>query len=162
MIPQFNLKTNKVLFILAITAALFCSSAYAQTATSTEAPKAQGPVGAVTLVDKFFKAYKDDTHKAVMELFKTNPLIDSAKLTDLIDKINKQRELMGKYIGKELITQKKASNSLVLYSYLAKHEGQPVRYTFMFYKPKNDWVIYRFYFDGNVETELQDAAKLDH
>ena len=157
--PYFSLKLSKPASILALLIILFCSNAYAQT-TSEPAKQPTTITGAATLVDKFFKAYKEDTRKAVLDLFKTNPLIDSAKLNDLIDKINKECGPMGKYMGKELITQKKASNSLVLYSYLVKHEVQPVRFTFMFYKPKNDWIIYRFYFDGNVETELQDSAKL--
>ncbi|RYZ97296.1 MAG: hypothetical protein EOP47_22020 [Sphingobacteriaceae bacterium] len=158
--PYFSLKFKAAAIIPALLIIFFCSSAYAQTTPAAETAKPQAATGVTVLIDKFFKTYKEDTRKAVIDLFKTNPLIDSSKLTDLIDKINKEREPMGKYAGKELISQKKASNSLVLYSYLVKHELQPVRFTFMFYKPKNEWIIYRFYFDGNVETELQNSAKL--
>ncbi|RVU01955.1 hypothetical protein EOD41_08360 [Mucilaginibacter limnophilus] len=147
----FNLKAKA--FIILLTAALFGSGAYAQAQTG-------GVVGAQTYAENFFKAYKEDTRKAVFELFKTNPRIDSGKLEDIVKTIDKERKNIGDYHGKELITQKKASGSLVLYSYLVKHDVQPVRFTFMFYKPKNDWIIYRFYFDGNVDSELQDSAKL--
>lgn len=147
----FNLKTKISIVLLAF--ALCCGSAYAQTQSA-------GPVGAQTLAENFFKAYKEETKKAVFELFKTNPRIDSGKLDEIVKTIDKERKNIGDYHGKELITQKKASGSLVLYSYLVKHDVQPVRFTFMFYKPKNDWIIYRFYFDGNVDSELQDSAKL--
>jgi len=88
-------------------------------------------------------------------------LVDSTSLKGLIAKIDTTRGLIGMYIGKELIIQRKASNSLVLYSYLVKHEKQPVRFTFMFYKPKNDWVIYRLYFDDQVDNELEESAKIN-
>ncbi|WP_345212385.1 hypothetical protein [Mucilaginibacter gynuensis] len=151
---------KKTALVLALFCFLLGGSAYAQ--TTADAAKPQGTVtGATTLIDKFFKAYgKESTNAAVMGLFKTNKLVDSTKLVDLVSKIDAERALLGDYHGKELIVQKKASGSLVLYSYLVKHEKQPVRFTFMFYKPKNEWMIYRLYFDDQVETELQDSAKL--
>ena len=143
---------------------IFCSSAFAQTqpaATAVKAPAA-AITGVTTYIDKFFKTYeKDGTSRAIINIFKTNTLVDSTSLRGLIAKIDTTRGLIGMYIGKELIVQRKASNSLVLYSYLVKHEKQPVRFTFMFYKPKNDWVIYRLYFDDQVDNELEESAKIN-
>jgi hypothetical protein len=160
----FNPKALKSIFLLAI-AFIICNSAYAQTpATATTTPKAPAATitGVTTYIDKFFKTYeKDGTSRAIINIFKTNPLVDSTSLRGLIAKIDTTRALIGLYIGKELIVQRKASNSLVLYSYLVKHQNQPVRFTFMFYKPKNDWVIYRLYFDDQVDNELEESAKIN-
>jgi hypothetical protein len=153
----FNLKLIKPAFFM-VAACIFCSSAYAQTQPAATAPI----TGVTTYIDKFFKTYeKDGTSRAIINIFKTNSLVDSASLKGLIAKIDTTRGLVGMYIGKELIVQRKASNSLVLYSYLVKHEKQPVRFTFMFYKPKNDWVVYRLYFDDQVDNELEESAKIN-
>jgi hypothetical protein len=160
----FNPKALMSIFLLAI-AIIICNSTYAQTPTATpaatKAPTAT-ITGVTTYIDKFFKTYeKDGTSRAIINIFKTNPLVDSTSLRGLIAKIDTTRALIGLYIGKELIIQRKASNSLVLYSYLVKHQNQPVRFTFMFYKPKNDWVIYRLYFDDQVDNELEESAKIN-
>jgi hypothetical protein len=156
-------------FVLIILACTICSSIFAQTkpattptaaTTATKAPVA-AITGPATLIEKFFKNYdKESTTKAMMEIFKTNPLIDSNSLVKLITKIDTTRSIIGPYLGRELIVQRKASNSLILYSYLVKHQNQPLRFTFMFYKPKNDWVIYRLYFDDSVSSELEQSAKI--
>ncbi|WP_183568090.1 hypothetical protein [Mucilaginibacter sp. SP1R1] len=153
-----NLKAIKPVFFMVI-ACIFCSGAYAQTQPAQ--PSAAAVIGVTTYIDKFFKTYeKDGTSRAIINIFKTNPLVDSTSLKGLIAKIDTTRSLIGLYIGKELIVQRKASNSLVLYSYLVKHQKQPVRFTFMFYKPKNDWLIYRLYFDDQVDNELEESAKI--
>lgn len=160
----FSLKTIKPALFIVLTCA-FYSSAHAQT-TATPATAAAKPAAAVTgvttYIDKFFKTYeKDGTSRAIINIFKTNPLVDSTSLRGLIAKIDTTRALIGLYVGKELIVQRKASNSLILYSYLVKHQNQPVRFTFMFYKPKNDWEIYRLYFDDQVDNELEESAKIN-
>lgn len=149
-------------FALTVLVCTFCSSVFAQQPTTTAAkPAAAGLIGPTTLIEKFFKSYdKESTTKAMIDIFKTNPLIDSNSLVKLITKIDTTRSIIGPYTGKELIVQRKASNSLVLYSYLVKHQNQPLRFTFMFYKPKNDWVIYRLYFDDSVSSELEQSAKI--
>jgi len=69
---------------------------------------------------------------------------------------------IGKYEGRELIAQKNAGTSLVIYSYLVKHENQPVRFIFMFYKPKDQWELYRFNYDDAMDLELIEAAKINN
>ena len=154
----FNLKAIKPVFVV-VMICTFYSRSYAQTQSAPAGPVV---TGVTTYIDKFFKTYeKDGTSKAIINIFKTNPLVDSTSLRGLIAKIDTTRGLVGLYIGKELIVQRKASNSLVLYSYLVKHQNQPVRFTFMFYKPKNEWVIYRLYFDDQVDNELEESAKIN-
>ncbi|WP_184550195.1 hypothetical protein [Mucilaginibacter sp. FT3.2] len=156
-------------FVFIVLASAIGTGAYAQTKTATK-PEAvaksattsvAGITGPTTLIEKFFRSYdKESTTKAMIDIFKTNPLIDSNSLVRLITKIDTTRSIIGAYLGKDLIVQRKASNSLVLYSYLVKHQNQPLRFTFLFYKPKNEWVIYRLYFDDSVSSELEQSAKL--
>jgi len=154
-------------FSFILLASAIYSSASAQTTppvvkteTTVKAPAA-GIITPVILIDRFFKSYdKESTTKAMLDIFKTNPLIDTNSLIKLITKIDTTRSVIGPYLGKDLIVQRKASNSFVLYSYLVKHQTQPLRFTFMFYKPKNDWVIFRLYFDDAVGSELEQSAKI--
>ena len=161
---------NKLFFLTGI---ICCCSLYAKSQTTakpaTDVKKVTvttAPVvkGASALIDIFFKKYKDDgTGPAIDYLFGTNKLFtDTAQITVLKGKLDALRQTIGKYTGKELIDQKSASPSLVFYSYLVKHESQPIRFTFIFYKPQNDWVLYRFKYDDQMDTELENAGKINN
>ena len=159
---------------LILTATIICSVSFCVNA-QTAAAKPAAPVkkaaakapavskGAVAIIDTFFKKYKNDgTSPAIDFLFKTNILFtDVARITLLKVKLDSLRQSIGGYIGKELISQKNAGNSLVLYSYLVKHDNQPIRFTFMFYKAKDDWILYRFKYDDQMDLELEDAGKIN-
>ena len=153
---------------------VICSTLYianAQTVTAAKPAAAKPAVAkapavksAVAIIDTFFKKYKDDgTSPAIDYLFATNKLFtDSVQIGVLKGKLDALRQSVGTYTGKELIVQKIAAPSLVFYSYLVKHEKSPVRFTFMFYKPKNEWVLYRFKYDDQIDGELEDAGKINN
>ena len=153
---------------------VICSSFYyanAQTAATAKPAAAKPAVakapavkGVTAIIDTFFKKYKDDgTSPAIDYLFATNKLFtDSVQLNVLKSKLDALRQSVGTYTGKELIVQKTAAPSLVFYSYLVKHEKSPIRFTFMFYKPKNEWVLYRFKYDDQMDGELEDAGKINN
>ena len=48
----------------------------------------------------------------------------------------------------------------ILKSYLVKYDRQPIRFTFQFYKPNKEWRIHSFKYDGNIDDEIEEAAKL--
>lgn len=155
--PINNITMKKQLFLFTIALAFFTSASFAQTTTPAASPTTI--IGAPTYIEAFFKAYeKQGTARAVNNLFKSNKLIDTANLVGLVTKMDSARAAIGPYMGKELIMQRRASNSLILYSYLVKHEFDPIRLTFVFYKAKNEWAIYRLYFDNQVIEELQNSS----
>jgi len=63
------------------------------------------------------------------------------------------------YEGYELIITQHATKSLILMSYLVKHEILPFRIIFIFYKPNNEWKIYKFKIDDQFDAELEDFGK---
>jgi hypothetical protein len=152
--------------LLVLFAFYFINRADAQTAAKPAAASAQPAPGktAASVIDEFFKKYKDDgTGPALDYFFGTNKYFNNPTgLAQLKTKLDSARQALGAYIGKELIAQKSASGSLVLYTYLVKHEELPMRFTFVLYKPHNDWVFYRFLFDDQMVTEMIDAAKIDN
>lgn len=127
-------------------------------------PAAVTPKTASGIVDAFFKKYKDDgTAAAIDYLFGTNKYFTNpAGIGQLKAKLDSLRQGIGTYLGKDLIVQKNASNSLVFYSYLVKHEIQPIRFTFIFYKPQTEWVLYRFKYDDQMDAELEEAGRINN
>jgi len=160
---------NKLLLLTVI----ICSCTFyakSQNVTTTAAAKkisVKLPVVSKTpiaLIDTFFKKYKSDgTSAAIDYLFGTNKLFtDANQIAVLKVKLDSLQKSVGQYLGKELIAQKNAGMSLVFYSYLVKFTNQPVRFTFMFYKPQNDWVLYRFKYGDQMDAELEEAGKINN
>ena len=69
-------------------------------------------------------------------------------------------DFIGKYYGFELIAEKKITDSYILLSYLVKYDRQPLRFTFQYYKPNDEWRLYSFEYDGNLDAELEESAKI--
>jgi hypothetical protein len=161
-----SLLNLKHFFTRSFLAALIVGSctfyANAQTAAKPAA-KTTAAKGAQSYIDSFFKKYKTSSDSAVDYLFGTNKLFtNTAQINLLKSKLDSLQLTVGKYLGHELISQKSASTSLVVYSYLVKNENQPLRFTFIFYKAKNDWALYRFNYDDQMDVELLNAVKIDN
>jgi len=174
---QFNfkplfIKTTLLFGILSV----FAGNAHAQSKEKKATPKptatkpaAVAPseatipgLSAMGITEVFFKKYKDDgTEQAIDYLFSTNKLFtDTAQISGLKKKLIALKQSVGQYLGKELIAQRNAGKNLYFYAYILRFENQPVRFTFMFYKPKNDWVLYHFKFDADLDNELEQAGKI--
>ncbi|MGN6395687.1 MAG: hypothetical protein ACTHMI_08990 [Mucilaginibacter sp.] len=135
------------------------------TKTAATAPATPSiPKTASGIIEVFFKKYKEDgTSAAIDFLFGTNKYFTNpAGISQLKAKLDSLRQGIGNYLGRDLIVQKTASNSLVFYSYLVKHEIQPIRFTFIFYKPQNEWVLYRFKYDDQMDAELEEAGRISN
>jgi len=158
--------------LLLLTGIVCCFSLYAKSQAVTRSATTKRaivklPLAAkspVSIIDTFFKKYKSDgTSPAIDYLFSTNKLFSNeAQITLLKVKLDSLQKSVGLYLGKEAIAQKSAGTSLVFYSYLVKFSNQPVRFTFMFYKPKNDWVLYRFKYDDQMDAELEEAGRINN
>ncbi len=152
--------------VLLLSLLLFGFSNYvnAQPPAKRAATKPATVQSAAGIIDNFFKKYKAlGPDSAVNYLFSTNKYFSNpVGIAQLKAKLDSLHQSLGDYIGRELIVQKTASPSLVLYSYLVKHEIQPVRFTFIFYRPHSDWVFYRFLFDDQMDLELEDGARISN
>ncbi|MFY0601404.1 MAG: hypothetical protein JXR03_17145 [Cyclobacteriaceae bacterium] len=117
-----------------------------------------------SLIDDFFSDYENKgVEVAVDKLYKTNPW--TTRIQDAINNVKTQlsrynEELVGKYYGHEPIVTKQLGNSYVLHSYLVRFDRQPMRFTFQFYKPDDEWRLYSFAFDDNFDDEIEEAAKM--
>ena len=116
------------------------------------------------IVETFFKDYvKSGSSIALDNLYSTNKWM--TRSADAIVNLKSQMQglnddYVGKYYGYELIVEKRLTESFVLLSYLVKYDRQPLRFTFQFYKPNDTWMIFSFQYDGNMDEEIEEAAKL--
>ena len=163
------MKRNSPIFIkaLLLVISFFSITVYCKgQAPAPAKPVVAKPAGfqsAAAVIDNFFKKYKNSPDSAVEYLFGTNKYFSNpAGIAQLKGKLDSMRQSLGGFIGHELIVEKTASPSLVLYSVLVKHEIQPVRFTFIFYRPHSDWIFYRFLFDDQMDLEMEDGAKISN
>jgi hypothetical protein len=132
--------------------------------TTPAKPPVVAAKGPQSYLETFFKKYKVSPDSAIDYIFSTNELFRGhfAQINQLKAHLDSLQLNLGKYTGHELIIQKSASPSLVLYSYLVKHKNQPIRFSFIFYRAENEWTLYRFNFDDQMDTEMFEAAKISN
>lgn len=125
--------------------------------------KAQSTINEIT--NEFFKVYEKNPQKAVDYIFSTNNWMSKEKNYD-VENVKSQLSnfvgLVGDYYGYEKITEKSLGESLKLVSYIIKYDRQPIRFTFLFYKPKDVWKIQNFKFDDNLDAEIEESAKINN
>lgn len=112
---------------------------------------------------KFFELYATKPMDAIDQLF--GDVKKNKQVNDDITAIKKNLKATidqdGDYYGYEPITEKGVGNTVKLLSYIVKYDKQPVRFVFVFYKPKDAWKIYTFQFNTNLDDELNNAAGVD-
>jgi hypothetical protein len=57
------------------------------------------------------------------------------------------------------LARKTAGSSVVMLTYVVKHDREPLIFRFMFYKPQNTWVINDFKYNSSLDEELEEASK---
>ena len=128
---------------------------------STTILRSQPTVEEIT--DKFFKTYEKSPLEGVDYIFSTNKwMMDRNKdgVENIKTKLNSFIGLVGDYYGYEKITEKSVGESYRLVSYLVKYDRQPVRFTFVFYKPKDSWQVQNFQYDDGLDDELEESGKV--
>ena len=112
---------------------------------------------------KFFELYATKPTDAIDYIFAD--VKKNKQINDDITAIKKNLKVTidqdGEYYGYELITEKGVGSNFKLLSYMVKYDKQPVRFIFIYYRPKDTWKIYTFQFNTNMDDELTNAADVD-
>lgn len=113
------------------------------------------------IIKKFFEIYKSgNSDKAVDYIFSTNRYVDKESIAQIKNQMRNVKDIVGVYYGYEFINSKKIGDSLICVTYLVKYERQPFRFSFIFYKPLNEWIIFSFTSDDKYDVELKEATKI--
>lgn len=109
----------------------------------------------------FFKTFKTNPVKAYDDLFANSRWVQKSDIETIKIKLKDFLSDLGEYNGYEQITTKRTGESYMLKSFLIRYDRQPIRFTFILYKPSADWKIQNFSYDTNLSEELEQAAKID-
>lgn len=145
-----KIKFAVIFFSFFTFAVFFNSSLFGQTKSEDENITAQ-----------FFKTFKTNPIKAYEDLFSINKYVAKSDIETTKIKMKDFLADLGDFLGYEQITTKRAGESYVLKSFLLKYDRQPIRVTFILYKPADTWKIQNFSYDANLSDELESAAKID-
>ncbi|WP_435416611.1 hypothetical protein [Polaribacter aestuariivivens] len=115
------------------------------------------------ITTEFFRVFETEPMKAMDFAFSTNKWMERNidGVESLKTKFKDILPLIGDYYGYEMITEKSAGNNLKLISYMLKYDRQPVRFTFVLYKPNNKWQVQNLNWDLDIDDELEESAKLN-
>jgi len=113
------------------------------------------------ITDKFFSIYEKEPIKAVEYAFSTNKWFERKQdgIADLKSRLKNLIDLCGEYSGYELLSKKTAGQNITIMSFILKYDREPIRFTFYFYRVKNNWRVNNFSFDEDIDKDLDEACK---
>jgi len=114
------------------------------------------------IIDKFFSLYSTKkTNEAIDYIFSSNKWMNESKdqIENVKFKLNSTLKLVGEYAGYSLMTKKTLGEHLTLYTFIVRYDRQPLRFSMLFYKPRNEWQLQNFSYDDKMDEELDEAAK---
>lgn len=112
--------------------------------------------------NKFFATYKlGDSDKAIDYLFSNSPYAkDFAEgIEDVKRQLKKTSGQIGKFYGADLLTTRTAGTNLIMFTYLVRHDREPLVFNIMFYKPNDKWHMQNFKYGNSIDDELEEASK---
>ncbi|MBT8235487.1 MAG: hypothetical protein KJO04_04795 [Bacteroidia bacterium] len=114
------------------------------------------------ITEEFFRQYALDPIKAFDYAFSTNKWMDRNQ--DAVENLKNQYKnllpLIGSYYGYDLITEKNLGDHLKVNSFILRYDRQPIRLTFILYKPKDRWQVQNLKYDDTLPEELEEASKI--
>ena len=115
------------------------------------------------IVVRFFKVFEEKgPNEAVDYVFSTNKWMarNQDGLQNLKNQLGTLINIIGQYYGHDEIISTWIGDRYLLTSYLVRYDRQPLRFTFLLYKPNEKWQIQNFRYDDKLDEELGEAAKL--
>lgn len=142
---------------LKITAALLaiaCISFYNNSLVAQEKPE--------DITIHFFELFQEKGSDVAFDFaWSTNKwlITDTISTRDTKTKFKKGIAMLGKYYGYELIEKINLTDSYVLIDYLLKFDRQPLKISFILYKPDLSWQIIDLKFDPKLTDDIESKRK---
>lgn len=161
---------SAILIILLIVASAFASATAAFSAAATATPTAAAPVETPEAVEATYQAIANHFFEIMQEqggdealayIFSTNPY--SKRMSDQLsmgsNQLSSAENMMGDYLGYELLVETKVADRLVNQYYMVLYERQPLRFELTFYRPADEWVFQNFAFNADI---VEDVSSMTH
>lgn len=119
----------------------------------------EGPSERIT--SEFFNLYSQYPMRAYAKLFERSPWMNGKRgmVESNRAKLRDMTYDLGDYLGYELIAESRIGDNYLLKSFMVKYERQPVRFTFVLYRPSGSWQVQSMSFDNELHKELKRAIK---
>lgn len=114
------------------------------------------------LVNTFFELYRSrGPVTAVDYIFANNPYIfeKQESIQSLKTKISNLEKMLGKERGSFMVQNQDFEGTIRVITYIVKFDRQPLRFSFVFYKPADRWLTYQFNFDDAIDDSILKEAK---
>lgn len=109
----------------------------------------------------FDKIDRGQFKEALEELYSRNPW--ASQLQDQLNKLKGQfitlPDMAGAVHSHDLLIEQDLSDRYVLLWYVVSFDRAPLSFRFVFYKPKDSWVIYYFEYQDDLQALAKDMAQ---
>ena len=124
-------------------------------ADKVEVPKLKTEEAAKLLVENCLKQFVAGEYKAGLDLFKPYWVAPANEIDTLIMQTVSTRNVVrvgfGNSIGYEFISQQRAGKSFLRFVAVEKLQNTAIRYSIVFYKAEDNWVVQLFNWDDKVQ-----------
>jgi hypothetical protein len=148
---------RKAVIVTLIAAAIVLASGLL-TSSSPEIPNSD----CTAIVEQFFAKMKSGDYVGAVDYIYANNQWIAAK-SDEIQQLRTQfdglAELVGEYIGHELILTESVSGRFVYLHYFVMMERQPLGFKFQFYKPADKWLTFYFAYEDDIDDWIEERGK---
>ncbi len=114
------------------------------------------------VTEHFFKLFQEQGSDAAVDyFFTTNKWLSNEKTQQegIKMQLKKGIALLGQYYGYELIEKIVLNDSYMMFNYMLKYDRQPLKITFILYKPNQTWQIQNMKFDEKLEDDIELKGK---
>ena len=100
-------------------------------------------------IDKFFKGLKSGDYPGSYETFLNGTKLGAKKekMSVFISKTQEAFGLYGKLHDYEIFDNYSVGSNVLVLTYLSRHDVQPLRWRFIFYRPEKTWTLINMGFD---------------
>ncbi len=130
--------------------ALTCLSAKYNLTSAQEKPE--------DITDHFFQLFQEQGSDAAVDyFFSTNKWLTNDKTSQENIKIQLKKgiAMLGQYYGYELIEKIVYTENYIMFNYMLKYDRQPIKFTFILYRPNKTWQIQNLKLDEKLEDDIE-------
>ena len=120
-------------------------------------PNAVNPPAEIAVaVDKFFKGLEAGNYATAYEGFLngTRLATQKAKMSAFISKTQEGFGIYGKMNDYEIYDNYSVGSNVLVLTYLSRHDVQPLRWRFIYYRPDKTWTLINMGFDDTLLDQL--------
>ena len=113
------------------------------------------------ITDEFFRRYETDPLAAMDFAFATNKWLNRNRIAieQLKNNFKELRPQLGEYFGFEKLKESQITDRLRLATFMVRYDRQPLRFTFILYKPNDVWQVHNLKYDDSLVENRENILR---